>query len=302
MDITLRRPHGMTAASTHAEREAVWSTWLDMDTNPAEGISAVVDGICTILASIYGEAFAEEHFAPLYDRDHLLWETDLGSKLLGVSAYAIFGLYPSDWGGDVKTGLEEVILRAENIMRLCPDEQWESGAGYLPEIIRLARARMNLDAGASVDPEALAYFGDVKMSRIRNMMSGSTPDLPRDARGWVLNEPAKAWLSKRDAFMPTLPLTATKTAAEAPEVVDAVFVPVARDGSVFGEDARRDGLFHIGDKHEAREFADFDAALAALQAMPVAKWRRMTMNGTFGLVAAKEWRRVDRKHLALLQA
>ena len=91
---------------------------------------------------------------------------------------------------------------------------------------------------------------------------------------------ALTWLQKRKGFLhsiwssedrddhgPDAPLPPV-----APERL--IFVPVARDGSLFHPDLVRGGKYQIGAKGEEQYFDNFDDALTALNAMPIPRWRR----------------------------
>ena len=72
-----------------------------------------------------------------------------------------------------------------------------------------------------------------------------------------------------------------------------VFVPVARDGSMFLPSTNRNGTYRVGEKGSEEGFDDYQKALAKLQSMPVAKWRRANDQGNWGIVSAIDWRRMD---------
>ena len=67
-------------------------------------------------------------------------------------------------------------------------------------------------------------------------------------------------------------------------------VPVARDGTHFCQrTCRRSGHYIVGDKGNERTFSDYRSALAYLEKMPVAKWRRPNQVGNWGIVSAVRW-------------
>jgi transcriptional regulator with XRE-family HTH domain len=71
----------------------------------------------------------------------------------------------------------------------------------------------------------------------------------------------------------------------------SAFVPYASDGSFFhrGLASPRDGTFRVGDKGSEVRFRSFEEALAYLEKMPVAKWRRPNDAGNLGIVSAVRW-------------
>ncbi|MEB0062288.1 helix-turn-helix transcriptional regulator [Pseudomonas sp. RTC3] len=68
-------------------------------------------------------------------------------------------------------------------------------------------------------------------------------------------------------------------------------VPYASDGSFFhrGLASPRDGTFRVGDKGAEIRLGSFEEALAYLERMPVAKWRRPNDAGNLGIVSAVRW-------------
>jgi len=72
---------------------------------------------------------------------------------------------------------------------------------------------------------------------------------------------------------------------------EAVEVPYAADGTCFhpGLASPRDGTFRVGEKFNEIRLDSFEAALAYLRSMSVAKWRRPNHSGNWGLVSAVRW-------------
>lgn len=64
-----------------------------------------------------------------------------------------------------------------------------------------------------------------------------------------------------------------------------IFVPVARDGSIFNPDVARSGTYQIGAKGEEQNFKSFAEALTALNAMSVPPLRRRNDKGHWGIVS-----------------
>ncbi len=298
------REHGILRNATYDERLDAFGSWFDADVDASTSLIALVTRLGQNLARIVGEEQTARAFAQL---DHCTgdWqeavqntefhlETKLGEKLTGLSAYAVFGLLGAGDEGAIK--ISETLATIEELLLDCPPERWVPDAEREPlfPTLLMARARWNLDHAVGLSAEGLALLGNVKLSRIRNMMSGATPELPKDTDGLIANEAARAWLDRRDCFLPTI---ATVDHAEAADIDDPIFLPVARDGSMFTPGVNRDNRYQIGDKGAEESFADYDEALRRLQSMPIAKWRRPNENGNWGIVSAIEWRRVDRGSL-----
>lgn len=300
------REHGVSRQASFEERSEADASWFDADVDPATALIPILRRLGLNLERIIGpertsNAFAELGVRPANWREGIeetefYLETTLGMRLTTLSAYAVFGMLRSG----TEEFISETITIVEDLLTDCPPDHWleEPDREPLLPIIAMARARWNLDSGHGVVPEGLALLGGVKITRIRNMMSGGSPELPKDVTGLLSNEAARAWLETRDCFLPTItePLE-TNLGPSVGERVDPIFLPVARDGSMFAPDIERGDRYQVGEKGNERHYDSFDEALAALQAMPVAKWRRPNSEGNWGIVSAVEWRRVDRKSL-----
>lgn len=300
------REHGVSRQASLEERSDAYASWFDADVDPATALVPILIRLGTNLEHIFGPELTSKAFSQLgvrhsdwregVEESDLYLETALGMRLTTLSAYAVFGI--------LRPGTEELISETirivEDLLTDCPADQWldEPDREPLLPIIAMARTRWNLDNGLGAAPEGLALLGGVKITRIRNMMSGSAPELPKDVTGLLSNEAARVWLEGRDCFLPTMtePLE-TNCEPSCEETVEPIFLPVARDGSMFTPDVNRGGRYQTGEKGNERYYDSFDKALAALQAMPVAKWRRPNSEGNWGIVSAVDWRRVDRNTL-----
>src|SRR5690606_40172796 len=96
------------------------------------------------------------------------------------------------------------------------------------------------------------------------------------------------WLIQ-NGYLPTQgkdePMSAGPTSER---VEDYLFVPVARDGSIFAPSCALGGRFTIGEKGSETKFDSYTDALEALQRMPTPRWRRPGQKGSAGDVAG--WR------------
>ncbi|VVE72421.1 hypothetical protein PAN31117_04384 [Pandoraea anapnoica] len=68
-------------------------------------------------------------------------------------------------------------------------------------------------------------------------------------------------------------------------------VPYAADGTCFhpGLRMRRSNRYHVGPKEDEQSFDGFDEALAYLEKLDVAQWRRPNASGNWGIVRAVRW-------------
>lgn len=315
------RPHNLPRESTKAERLETFGAWFDADVDPAIALVGLVQRLGGVLERIVGadrtgpslarlvtqNRFADGDWRELAEETDTYMSWRLGEGVQHLLAYGLFGVM-GRWGGrdDDEATVEEQLVAIEAVLADCPPDRWlESDDGsVLLATAKLARGRWELDHGRNLEPEALALLGDVKMTRIRNMMSGSAPDLPRDEAGLIQREPALAWLMKREVFLPTIRDEGEEgdepTAVER-QLDEPVFVPVARDGSVFHPGLERAGGYMIGPKGAEVKVTRFDEALAQLHRMEVARWRRPSpQSGNWGIVAAVEWRRIERATLTEL--
>jgi hypothetical protein len=302
------REHGLTRTASYDDRTNAFGTWFDADVDAATALVPLITRIGLNLQRIVGQEQTAKAFAQfrncnadwqdaVAETDFYL-ETPLGDKLTNLSAYAVFGLIGEGHPSDKQ--VNETLQTVEDLLADCPPEHWLPEAEFEPLLptMLMARARWNLDNGVGVDPDGLALLGGVKLSRIRNMMSGNAPELPKDIMGLLSNEAARAWLEKRDCYLPTL----VKEEEEAEQDIEAkgldpIFVPVARDGSIFTPDLKRNGGYQIGEKGEEERCETYEQALARLQSMAIARWRRPNENDNWGIVSAIEWRRIDRNSL-----
>jgi hypothetical protein len=67
-------------------------------------------------------------------------------------------------------------------------------------------------------------------------------------------------------------------------------LPFAKDGTNFGPELEKNGIFTIGEKGNEQKFAAYNDALNYLKQMKTAKWRRPNPKGNWGIVSAVEWK------------
>lgn len=233
-------------------------------------------------------------------------EWPLGTMFHNLSAYAQYGIDISvsenDDENQVSTRLQRMVETAESFLRICPLDAWlgDERSPQLEETVLMARNRWALDQDRPVEPEALAIFGGVKMSRMRNMLAGQNPELRREG-GLVPAHEAHDWLADRDSFYPSIWRTARPihNAETNPlSYSTPLFVPEARDGSIFHPGLERRSGFTIGEKGQEFQVSTFQAALRELQEMPVPAWRRPAPGrGGWGIVRGVSWARVSSDEL-----
>ncbi len=233
-------------------------------------------------------------------------EWPLGQMLHDLSAYARYGIDISvrehETEHEIAQRIKNMVDKADAFLELCPLDIWlgEERPPQLEDTILMARNRWALDHDRPIDPQALAKFGEVKMSRMRNMLAGKNPELPRD-NGLVPAYEAKEWLAKRDCFYPSIWRTARPTYEpedDATLYYQPIFVPKAKDGSVFHPGLERRNGFTIGEKGSEIQAATFEAALEKLQEMPAPAWRRPSQGrGGWSVVRGVNWARMSQAEL-----
>ncbi|MGB3626836.1 MAG: hypothetical protein WA989_13460 [Henriciella sp.] len=234
-------------------------------------------------------------------------EWPLGALLHNLSAYAHYGIdieaREHEDEKTVETRLRGHVETAVSFLALCPLDAWlgPKREPQLEDTVLLARGRWALDNDRPIEPEALARFGGVKMSRMRNMVSGQNPILRRE-NGLGPAHEATAWLQDRDSFCPSIWRTARPSydgVVTTFTYVQPIFVPMARDGSLFHPGLERRGTFTIGEKGGEVHVENFDDALRDLQEMPDPAWRRPPRGGRGGwsIVRGTSWARISQAEL-----
>ena len=230
----------------------------------------------------------------------------MGAELHDLAAYAIYGIaLDGDDESQRKTRIESLIENASALLAESPIAQWKldvQGLTELETLVLLAQNRWALDHLGPVEPAALALFGGLAERSIRNMMAGPNKVFSHKD-GLIPAQEALRWLETRDAFWNSIWRAETALPAmgdPGSDVDEPVFVPVARDGSVFQPGISRKNGFTVGAKGSEQRFAEFGEALAALHKMPVPYWRRPNERKIFGIVRGVRWERLDRSYLSVI--
>lgn len=178
----------------------------------------------------------------------------------------------------------------------------DADGNAIVRIADLASSRHALDTGCGeVDVHSMSVFASLSEGRVRNLLSGSEGSLERGPENGIVALSALAWLQKRKGFLNSIWAEgeqATTDDGEPAEPIDPdrmIFVPVARDGSIFNHGLVRSGAFQVGAKGEEQNFNSFSEALSALNAMPVPRWRRPNDKGHWGIVSGVAWQRVEQQ-------
>lgn len=231
-------------------------------------------------------------------RSNCFSEWSIGAALHDLAAYAEYGivLHESDDPDELAAHIQMLLGIAQDIEARTPFLQWGLEPNNdLTRLVILARNRWALDNQKPIEPTALAKFGGVTEGRIRNMMSGANKAFSSED-GRIPADEALKWLIGRPDFWASIwrgqSLPRYAPSEEAP-IHDVIFVPVARDGSVFHPGLRRGSSYTVGQKGQEQQIADFNEALIQLQRMPVPYWRRPNASGNWGSVVGIRWERMD---------
>ena len=293
----------------------------DDETDPAVTLAQLVRAAGDFLAEIVGPENADPGMArvigPLaHDgagaeadwRAHLeenessaFSEWPMGQMLHDLSAYAHYGIdiaaAPEEDEAAIEERLVQRVAAAEGFLSRCPLDAWLGAdrASQLERTVAMARCRLALDLGQPVEPADLAELGSISQSRMRSLISGKTPELKREDSkipAWI----ALPWLEKREGFLPSIWRSeqpgqrGANDGEKAGALEQPIFLPRAKDGSIFHPDLKTASGFRIGPKGDERTVGSFREALAELQMMPVPYWRRPSATtGTPGIVRGEDW-------------
>jgi len=228
---------------------------------------------------------------------------------VNLEAYAFYGLKPEpdSFAGDIDS-LEEGLPR-----------DWMGDE--FAKALQAANTRFWIDfatrdAGAGVGSqrttpfqitaEGLAALAGVSVKTVKNELAPSKQGgIRKDKDAAIRVDDAVRWLATRKNFRPTLWESAPGV-SEAPqlssvhELSDAVFVPVAKDGTIFSPDLKqKDGCYHIGPYGGERAVESYAEALGALARMEPPMWRRPDASGRWRMTVGTEWKRTTRGELRL---
>lgn len=232
-------------------------------------------------------------------------EWPMGIRLHNLAAYAYYGIVIRDENdSDMEAYLAKEVREIGAFLDESPIDQWlpDSVAikTTLEEVVSLARNRWALDCGESIEPGALAFFGQVSEARVRNLMAGRNRKF-KHVDGRVTATDALKWLADRDSFYDSIWRTQSMEPEPEPELSkyrdEPLFLPVARDGSIFHPGLKRTKGFQIGPKGNEEYRETFKDALSELQRMQIPYWRRPNQEGIYGIVRGTGWERYDQKKL-----
>jgi hypothetical protein len=227
----------------------------------------------------------------------------ISERLQNALLYGMYGvtpanIQPEDRGKWIANLVKEVVAFAGR----SDVQAMEGEANAIVRIANLSSSRHALDTGrGEVDVHSMSVFASVSEGRVRNLLSGAEGSLERGHEGGIVAMSALTWLQKRKGFLNSIWAEEELVTTEGCEPADPIdldriiFVPVARDGSIFNPDLVRSGVFQVGAKGEEQNFNTFSEALLALNTRPVPRWRRPNDKGHWGIVSGVSWQRVERQ-------
>lgn len=226
----------------------------------------------------------------------------IGKRFYDGLFYAFYGMTPKRIAHkDRAAWLNELVSDVTTFAARSDVAHLNNGDNTLVRIANLARSRFAIDFGeGEVDLQSMAVLGGITEGRVRNLLSDAGSLLERGTQGGIKAMSAAAWLQKKKGFLASIwhEMEATEESEPDGNVVapeSMIFVPVARDGSMFAPDLLRNGVYRIGAKGDEEDITDFSTALARLNAMPVPRWRRPNEKGLWGIVSGVAWQRIEKK-------
>jgi hypothetical protein len=224
----------------------------------------------------------------------------ISSRFEHALLYGYFGVTPETIPHDDRAGwVRELVAEVKEFSARGDVAHLNEGANALLRISDLASSRLAVDFGeGEVDQRSLAVLSGVSEGRVRNLLSEADSPLERGPAGGIKALSAAAWLRKKKGFLASVWREEEAAIQEdeerafvAPEKM--IFVPVARDGSMFTPDLQRNGCYRIGAKGAEEDHEDFSVALSRLNAMSVPRWRRPNEKGLWGIVCGVAWQRIE---------
>lgn len=254
-------------------------------------------GFTRMVAGIFEGHSKEEDWSTILDvnSSSIYSETPGGQLLHDLTAYADYGIVLAATRDNEQREqlLATQVQTAERLLELLPVERWNLSGEYLIILICKASTRWKLDNDKPVTARELALLSGRALQTIKNKLSGRFREIIGTEKCIEARE-ANAWLSVQKDFKASIWRHQNDEASLAQldrGYEGVMFLPVAKDGSVFHPGVRREGKYLIDEEGREREFEDFEEALEALQLMMFPQWRRPTEEGGWTRVRSVEWRR-----------
>ncbi len=266
----------------------------DLSAAPLRQLVQPIAEICNPNAETWREAM--EDVSAFFD------VLPISTKFNEALLYGYFGVTPETIApGDREAWLQAVVADVTAFAARSDVPHLGGGDNALLRIANLACSRMAIDMGeGEVDLRSMAVLGGISEGRVRNLLSDSDSLLERGPEGGIKALSATSWLQKKKGFLASIWQEEEGHPEQEERAVSIaldrmIFVPVARDGSMFTPDLQRNGGYRIGAKGAEEDHADFGEALSRLNAMSVPRWRRPNEKGIWGIVSGVAWQRIEKK-------
>lgn len=207
--------------------------------------------------------------------------------------------YETERAADIEqTGLARVEIPAP----------FEAGAGDVPHayfhlgvlagLLGHASARLKVDQDERLAMSEIALLTGKRDATITTTAYRKVfPTYEEGGKRYAEVVDVLPWL-EANGYVPTQGIDYHDIPERARDLEDEfLFVPVARDGSVFAPSCAAGGRHTIGPKGQEQKFDDFLDALAELQRMDTPRWRRPSPKGIPSIVTGVRFERMRRSQI-----
>jgi len=190
--------------------------------------------------------------------------------------------------------------------------RWEDGAGdvefghfhlgILQNLVDLASLRLKVDEGEPLLLSEIALLLDIREATVvTNAHRKKFATYEEENRRYSLPEAALPWMIK-NGYAPTIVKAMAHANSSGPDssfapADEVLFVPAAKDNTLFSPECRINGRYTIGPRKEERRFTDYFAALRELNSMTTPRWRTRRPDGIPGTAWGVRFERVRRADL-----
>lgn len=264
----------------------------------------------------------DSHFPDTRHPDELPPVTDyeIGRRVSTLESY----VHSQQWANSVADDIRRIRFMIEGVFPPSvvaeyeaekADGEWEhvpgpfeNGAGDVPlgyfhnglmsQLTDLATARFKVDQDEPLTMGEIALLTGKRDATVTTTAYRKVfPTYEHDGKRYAATADVLPWLVQ-NGYLPTQgrddPSAAAPTAEREEEYL---FVPVARDGSIFAPSCASGGRFTVGEKEGETKYDNYQSALEALQRMPTPRWRRPGPKGAPGIVAGVRFERLARSRV-----
>ena len=264
----------------------------------------------------------DSHFPETRHPDELppVTEYEIGRRVSTLESY----VHSQQWASTVAADIQRLRFMIEGVFPPSvvaeyeaekADGEWEhvpgpfeDGAGDVPlgyfhgglmsQLADLATARLKVDQDEPLTMGEIALLTGKRDATVTTTAYRRVfPTYEHDGKRYAAAAYVLPWLIQ-NGYLPTQGKDEPGAAAPAAKREEQyLFVPVARDGSIFDPSWASGGRFTIGQKGNETRFDSYMDALEALQRMPMPRWRRPGPKGIPGIVAGVRFERLARSRV-----